>query len=199
MRTISPTLQAHLAARQGFVIRLLFYAWPKNRSTGAVEEVGLWTGATHQDFTIGGDLRSYAGAGGVMAIAPVISAIGLDIRHQRVTLSAIFPEVEDLMRGYDPHRAPAELHRALYDPASRALIEEPHRLFKGFITKAKITRPEAGAMATVDLTLASTARNLTQPLAVRQSDASQRLRAGDRFFKHADVSGEVDVIWGEAG
>jgi hypothetical protein len=198
MRTISPALTAHLAARRGLVVRLLFYAWPKNRTTNAIEEIGLWTGSTAQEFTIEGDTRTYIGAGGVMSVASIVTAIGLDIRHQRISLNNIFPEVEDLMRLYEPHTAPAVLHRALFDPDTRALLEEPHRLFKGAIEKAPSKRPEAGGVATADLSLVSSARRLTRTLTARQSDANQQQRGADRALRWADVSGEIVTPWGEA-
>ena len=37
---------------------------------------------------------------------------------------------------------------------------------------------------------------LTRTLPICKSDAQQRLRAGDRFRRHVDVSGSVDVVWG---
>lgn len=197
MRTFSPALLAHLQARQGFRVRLLLWAVPKNRLTGAPEPVGIWTGSDARSFTIDGAPRPYAGAGGILQIAPIVSAVGTDIRTQRVTLSGVFPEVLEIIRQHDPHRAPCEIHRAVYHPETLQLLDVPHRLFKGWIDKLKDTRPEEGGMATVELSLVSTARALTQTLTAKISDASQQRRAGDRALRYADVAGEVEVAWGD--
>lgn len=197
MRSHSPAMLAYLNARKGFMVRLLFWAEPRNRVTGVPVPIGVWTGSYTRDFTIQGGSRIYAGAGAVLGIAPIVTAIGTEVRTQRVTLSAIFPEIEDIIRLHDARRAPCEIHRACFDPDTLALIEEPRRLFKGRISKAPITRPEDGGLASVQLSLVSSARDLTRTLTAKQSDASQQLRAGDRFLRHADVSGQVDVAWGE--
>lgn len=197
MKTFSPALLAHLQARRGSRVRLLLWAVPKNRATGLPEPIGLWTGSDARSFTIDGSPRPYAGAGGILQIAPIVSAVGTDIRTQRVTLSGVFPEVMEIIRQHDPRNAPVEIHRAVYDPGTLQLIDAPHRLFKGWIDKLKDTRPEEGGMATVELSLVSTARALTRTLTAKISDASQQRRAGDRALRHADVAGEVDVAWGE--
>lgn len=197
MRAVSPTLMAHLQARRGYRIRLLFWAQPKNRTTGALEEVGLWTGSTPREFTIGGEVRTYLGSGAVLQIDRIITGIGLDIRNQRVSLNALFPEVAALMDEYDARRAPVEIHRAFFSTETLDLLDEPHRLFKGFIEKAPETRAETGGTPNVQLTLASTARNLTVALAARQSDANQQQRGKDRFLRYADISGQIPRAWGE--
>ena len=198
MRTFSLPMLAHLNARRGFVIRLLFWAEPRNRLTGDAVPIGVWTGSYTRDFSINGLSRTYAGAGAVLNIASVVTAIGTEVRTQRVTLSSLFPEVEELVRQHEAARAPCEIHRACFDPTTLELIEEPHRLFKGRIARAPITRPEVGGLGTVELSLVSSARDLTRRLTAKQSDASQRRRDDDRFMRHADVSGEIDVAWGAA-
>jgi hypothetical protein len=198
-RAISPTLLAHLQARRGYRIRLLLWAQPRNPGTGLREEIGIWTGSTNREFTIGGETRTYLGGGGVLQIENIVSATGLDIRNQRAALNGLFPEVLALSEDYDARQAPVEIHRAFFSTETLELLDAPQRLFKGTIDKAVTTRAEAGGTATVELTMVSTARNLTQVLAARQSDASQQLRSGDRFLRHADISGEVPVVWGEAG
>ncbi len=76
------------------------------------------------------------------------------------------------------------------------LVAEPHRVFKGLVDELEITRDPSGAVQ-CEMTVASSARYLTRTLTLKRSDASQRLRMNDRFLRYADVSGEVDVYWGE--
>jgi hypothetical protein len=123
---------------------------------------------------------------------------GLVVRMQRLTLSPLSPEVAQMLRGYDPRLAPVEIHRALFYPESRELVAEPRRVFKGWIDQAPITTPEIGGAAMAEVSLASAARALTIPLAAKKSDETQRRRGDDRFRRYADVSGQVEVWWGEA-
>jgi len=123
---------------------------------------------------------------------------GLVVRMQRLTLSPLSPEVAQMLRGYDPRLAPVEIHRALFYPESRELVAEPRRVFKGWIDQAPITTPAIGGAAMAEVSLASAARALTIPLAAKKSDETQRRRGGDRFRRYADVSGQVEVWWGEA-
>lgn len=45
--------------------------------------------------------------------------------------------------------------------------------------------------------MVSVATSLTRSLALKKSDEAQKRRSGDRFRRYSDVSGAVDVWWGE--
>lgn len=197
MRTYDSPTANYLAARAGTVIRILIFAQAKNRSTGLTENLGLWTGAEDRAFTIEGGSRNYFGAGTVMQVPPITYSTGLAVRMQRLTLSPLAPAVGDLIRTYDCRFAPLQIHRALFSTDDGALIAEPHRVFKGFIDEVEVVTPEAGGEARCEVTVASSARLLTRRLALKKSDATQQLRAGDRMRRHVEVSGSVDVYWGE--
>ena len=64
------------------------------------------------------------------------------------------------------------------------------------IDEAQITTPAIGGQGSATITVDSSARALTRTLPICKSDAQQRLRTGDRFRRHVDVSGSVDVVWG---
>ena len=55
-----------------------------------------------------------------------------------------------------------------------------------------------GGEGGVELRIASAARALTRKLELKRSDASHRLRSGDRFRRYAEISGSVSTAWGEA-
>jgi len=196
MRSYSPATAAALASRAGLVAHVLVWASAKNRDTGAVEQIGFWTGDDHQDFTIDAEARSYFGAGGMLEIAPLVMQAGIVVRMQRLVLSPLAPEVAQLFRGYDARLAPVQIHRALFDPDTRDLVDTPHLLFRGWIDAASIVTPEAGGAAQIEVTLAGAARALTRSLPGKRSDEAQQRRAGDRFRRHVDVSGAVEVWWG---
>ena len=76
------------------------------------------------------------------------------------------------------------------------MIEEPHRVLTGFVDEVDLGTPAAGGTSSCVLGIATSARVLTQALALKKSDETQRLRSGDRFRRWGDVSGAVDVWWG---
>ena len=197
MRSYSAPVLSYLQSRDGYLTRSLLWVRARNRGTGAEETIGLWTGEETRSFTIGGIARTYYGAGAMLAIERIVMQTGLTVRMQRLTLSPLAPEVAQLLRGYDAGLAPAEIHRALFDPMTGDLIAEPHQVWQGVIDAAPIHTAEIGATSTVEVTLASAARALTKGLTITKSDAVQRLRGGDRFRRYGDVTGQVKVAWGE--
>lgn len=197
MRSYSPTTAAYFARRGPILAHVLVWLSAKNRSTGATETIGFWTGDDHADFVIGGQTRTYYGAGAALGVDPIRYQAGLTVRTQRLKLSQVAPEVMLALRGYEPRHAPVEIHRALFDPETHALIDMPHRVFKGFVDKAPIPTPVKGGKATLELTIASAARALTVPLSRKRSDASLRARsAGDAFRQYASMADKVETLWG---
>ncbi len=197
MRDLGSATVSHLASRGGICARLLFWIAARNRTTGATETLGLWNGDDVRGIEVGGELRTYHGAGALLEVEPMVMQVGTQVRMQRVSLAPAAPEVLLAIMGYDARLAPVEIHRALFDPASGALIGTPHRVFKGTVDAVELPVPAAGTEGAVQITLASTSRALTRTLASRYSDASMQLRAGDRMFRYADISGAVPVFWGE--
>ncbi|RWR24937.1 hypothetical protein D2T29_22490 [Sinirhodobacter populi] len=194
----SPATANYFATKTRIRARVLFWVRAINRETGAPETMGLWNGDDHRDFVIGGETRTYYAAGSLLSIDPITSQIGLKVRQHRVVLSPLAPEVQQLIRGYEPRFAPVEIHRALFDPDSHALIDEPHRRFKGYIDKIAFKTGPKGEKVTVELTLASAARALTVPLSRKRSDETLRARSpNDGFRRYADVAGTITVKWGQ--
>ncbi len=197
MRDFSSATLAALQSRGGIVARVLIWVEAKNRASGETETMGLWNGADHQTFTVGGEERGYFGAGNVSEAPPVSMAVGLDVRMYRLQLAPLTPEVVQLIRGYDARFAPVEMHRVLFDPVTRRPVDAPHRIFRGYIDEIDITEPEGGGDARCEVIMATSARALTRVLALKKSDEVQSRRQGDRFRRYADISGVVDVWWGE--
>lgn len=195
MRTLPAAVVARRAARVSTHAEILVWVSAKNRSTGAVETLGLWTGADHQDFTIGGVVRPYYGAGNVLQVPDIEASIGIEVRTYQIGLSAISPEVEMLIRGYDPKFAPVEIHRAEFDDAGN-LLGEPERIFKGTVDGTPIITPAIGGEAVATLDVVSNARMLTRHPGVTKSDQVQRARAGDRFRRWGSIAAEVPIVWG---
>lgn len=197
MRAFSPATAAYFAQRTAFVGHILLWVSARNRDTDAVERIGFWTGIDHREFTLEGQVRLYFAAGSFLKMDPIRRRTGLKVQTQRVTLSQIAPPVQMLIRGYEPRHAPAEVHRALFDPLSENLIDEPHLLLRGFVDKATISTPAKNETGNATLEIATEARSLTRALQRFRSDASLRQRAPtDAFRQYASQSETADTPWG---
>jgi len=196
VRDLAPAVAARRAARAATHAETLVWVSAKNRVTGAVETMGLWTGDDHLPFTIRGQERVYYGAGNVLQVPPIQAVIGREVRTIQVSLAATSPEVELLVRGYDPRFSPCEIHRAEYDEDGE-LLAEPERVFKGWVNGAPISTPAVGGSGSISLELVSNARMLTRYGAATKSDQVQRRRQGDRFRRYATLPSASTVYWGE--
>lgn len=195
----SPATSAYLSSRTGYHAAALLWVSARNRTTNALETLGLWTGAEDLAFVIDGETRGYVGAGAMLSIDPIIYSVGLEVRMQRMRLSSIDAAVEQLVRGYDARLAPIEMHVARFDLSNGALIDTPELKLRGTVDEMPIHTPEQGGDGYIDMAIATQSRSLTRTLTVRKSDESQKLRGGDQFRKYADVSGKVTTYWGEGG
>lgn len=196
MRQIDPAIAAHRASRSANIAHVLIWIAARNRQTGAIETLGLWTGDDHYKFIIDGEARLYYGAGAVLECDPIEAATGLDVRNHEIRLSSASPEVLAAILGYNPRFAPVEIHRAEFD-VNGALIAAPERNFRGWIDGSPFTWPEIGGEQDLRVQLVSEARGLTLFSGATKSDACQSRRGGCRFRRYGSVSDTVEVAWGE--
>lgn len=197
MLSYPSAVAAALAARGGIRARVLVWLTAKNRTTGAVETIGIWNGDDHRTITIRGSDRLYHGAGALLDVGQITRETGLTVRTLDVSMSPIAPEVQVALRGYEPRLAPAEVHHAFFDLATDDLLAEPTRVWKGWIDAVSIQTPEEGGEASCTVSIASNAMILTRKAPVKKSDESQRRRdPDDAFFKYADISGQTRIVWG---
>jgi len=186
---------AELEKRAGVVSRRLLWVTGRNRSTGAAESIGLWDGDDVQVFNIGGN-RTYFGPA-IISSEPIRGGAGLDVRYVSVEVGAILPEVEQMLRGYDPRLAAVEMHQALFNAATNVLVTAPRRVFSGALDELRIRTGNDGGPAVAELHLASAARALTKTLPLTRSDAAQRARSsGDLFRRWVSQAGR-EVFVGE--
>lgn len=198
MRALPSQLASFLAARpDGLRVHTLLWISARNRTTGAVEALGLWSGADHQQFDIGGSLRDYYGAGTLLGLDRITYGTGLEVRMHTISLSAISPEVEEAVRLYDARLAPVEVHGLVIDPVTNAIVGAPWAALRGWVDEVEIRTPAAGGEGGIDLRIASASRALTRTLSLKRGDASHQRRGGDRFRRYAEISGSVPVAWGE--
>lgn len=173
----------------------LLWVQPKNRETGQRVDVGIWDGSYEAtSIMVDGAARTYRGAEGIIEVPEITYSLGTDVRTLDVTLGVFDNSVRDIIRQYDARFAPVELHAAIYD-AGMQLIGV-RRFFKGELDKAPVQTEPAGGGVKVTLSMVSSARKGARHLALKKSDASHRLRGGDRFRRYGDLGTVADAKWG---
>lgn len=198
MRDLPIEIQTYVATQPGVKIRQLLWIIARNRSTGAPEEHGLWSGEDHQVFTVDGEGRTYYGVGQFIDWGQLQVESTLNIRKLSAAVSAITPEVEEVLRTFDPKFAPVQVHLAFFDPETNNLVGNPYRVFKGWIDKFPVRRPANGSDAQGTIDMVGHTRILTRQLALKRSDETQRQRAaGDTFYNDVAITGQVQTPWGE--
>lgn len=197
MRDRSPLITSFYQTRKGRHARLLIWIQAKDRTTGLPKPMGLWNGDDTQDFVIGGQTRTYHGAGPVIEIDPITYQVGLRVRTQRIVFSALSPAVQTVLLQDDPRMAEVQMHVADFYPETHNLIDEPERIFKGNVDGSPLTYPPEQGNAVCVLKLLSAAANLRRPLTLKKSSAALLERApGDNFRRYTGV-GPVTTSWGE--
>ncbi|MCJ8139350.1 hypothetical protein [Falsirhodobacter halotolerans] len=199
MRDIPAAIAAARAERAGIISHHLVWIEARDRATGNNATLGFWTGDDHQDFTIGGTVRTYYGAG-VMAgkaLPEFVQEIGVQVREHQLTFSGIAPEVELVVRGYDVRLAPCEIHRAEFSTEDERLLAPPIMVVDGEVSGVNITTPAEGGDAKIALSILSNAVMLTRSLPRKRSDESLRARRpNDPFLQYAKISGSNGDPWG---
>lgn len=198
MRALPASLLAHLAARKDLIVRQALWIEARNRSTGAAETIGLWTGDADISVTVGAVARTYIGAGGLLELPEMSIGVGLDVRSYGVTVSAIAPEAQQALQGYDARLARCDIHSLFFDPeAPNTLLSVPVRKFVGWIDAADMIEGRDGSFV-ANLTLVSQARGLSVAVQAFRSDATYRAqRADDAIGRYASVA-DTPVYWGQA-
>lgn len=180
-------------------INWLLWAKSKNRSTGAIEASGIWTGAITRLITVAGEARTYYGSGNVLDVSNMNFVAGTNsVQPQTIVLNGLTPEVEAMIRGYEAKQAEIEIHRWYHSPKLRTggTIE---RAIKGRIDKVEFARPavqpgETPGILTCTLTIMTAARRGTKTLALMKSDASHRMAfPNDAGRKYS--SSTAKVVW----
>lgn len=197
MRQFPPEVTSYLANNSGVKARQLLWIVARNRTTGNPESIGLWTGEDNQVFTIDGTPRTYYGCGQFISFGKVAIESNLNVQRLVIGMTPISPEMEQVFRGYDAKMAECEAHEVFYSTETNNLIAPPDRFYKGWIDKLIVTRPQVGGSGEARLDIVSSARILTNRLAIKRSNDSQiKRQSGDTFFLDVNFSGQVQTPWG---
>lgn len=197
MRNLGPEWLTEIDKRGGIRPRVFFRFTAKNRQTGADETLCLWTGADAQQFSIGGQLDTFYGAGAIMTIGRLKNEMGTTIRRMSVTLAHLTPEVTNLIRLYNVKRAPVTIWSMLFSTESGLPLTPAVRRFKGYVDKAPITTAEKGGTSSCTVDMFSVSRNLSRRVPSKFSNDNQKLRnSADNMLQYIGVTGLIQVAWG---
>lgn len=184
-----------LETAEGYEIDWLLWVTARNKATDATETLGLWSGEDTEVITIDGQARTYVGALGLFTVNDLSFGSGTYIRNQSVQIGPLTDEVKAALALYDLRLAPAEIHCRVRFPDG--IGDDIDRRFKGYIEKAPQPNPGFGTEPSANLELVSTARRGTRSPHVKKSDASQKVRSGDKFRQYGSIAGVVTIFWGE--
>lgn len=200
MTEIPAEVLTALQERRGVFAHALYWFTARNRTTGATESLGVWTGDQSQAFVVGGVSRAYHGPV-VLEAGTIRAGLGLNVPGVDLAFADPAPEVEVLLRGYDVRGAPCEIHVVLFNLDTGAQIGPPVKKFSGQVdTLIFSTGPvdEAGqASSSAALGLLPAHERLTVALPAFRSDADQQaVWPGDRFFEHVATAATAEVVVG---
>jgi hypothetical protein len=143
MRAVNAAAQELRETRGGLAERFMVWIEARNRSSNAVEGLGLWTGEDTEEITAL-DLwtnttatRDYQGAGGLLAVSGLQHTAGLEVRPVHVTLSALDATVTAAVREYDARGARVQIWRRTLSAETGLPVGAPEPAFKGFVNRAR--------------------------------------------------------------
>jgi hypothetical protein len=145
--------------------------------------------------------RNYVGGATLLDVPAVVDAIGLEARSITIGLDHIGDALGspmDMVYGNNVRVARVELHRALFDPATRNLVATPLLLFAGRVDGVSVDDAAAGGEGGLSLEAISSAIDLTRISQAMESDEQLKLRSGDRFRRHGDTAGQIETWWGQS-
>lgn len=191
------------ARRNGLVVRDFVSVQAKDRNTGDMDWLCVWNGKVPVTASIikpsdGSTItRDFQAMGSLLQIQAIPGSMGLEVRTIRVKLSKLPDAVLNIFRTYDARMAPIQIHRGLFDPDTRQLVDPAQCRFDGFINNAPIRTPKAGGEGAIEAECVSFARMMTRKSGKLFSDETLKLRSGDRFGKYLDEAGAWRVWWGQ--
>lgn len=199
-----------ISSREGIAPAYFLWIKAKNRTTGAPETMGLWSGWDAVNAEVLDPdtrlpvTRPYQAGGSIVGWPAIPLETGLVVRNVRIRLSQINDAVQNAIRGYDAKHAPIEMHMGFFDPHSMIPVGPAIPVFIGRVNGAPITTPAAGDEGSIELVGVSDTRELTRVNPLKRSDEMQQRRVvsgvPDRFRRYSDVAGGwlQNIHWGEA-
>ncbi|PZX19823.1 hypothetical protein LX81_00286 [Palleronia aestuarii] len=202
MRQVSAVTQARLDAGE-LVLRSFVWIAARRRDTGALAARGWWNdvGTLEAQVIDAQDVvrtRTFIGSGDLMGLGSVPLILGMTAQEVTIQLSLMSQAVAELVREWEPRRAAVEIHRGLFDPWTKLMVEPAARRFIGFVDDPDIPTPAEGQEGTITLRCASLSQELQRSSSAKRSSADQRKRhPGDAFLDYAATIKHRKPVWGD--
>lgn len=202
MPTLSSANQAALAARE-FMARDFITIVGREIGTTTPAPFFFWSdagtvtaGVIDPDTGLPED-RPFYGTFGLVAVGDIPRVSNATVQTVPVLMSLIDPVIEAMIRGHDLKQARIEIHRGLFDPATRRMVDAAYLRFVGFVDEVTIPTPAEGDEAAATLTCNSHSQEMTRSNPDTRSHESQILRSPtDNFFQDAATVGDWELFWG---
>lgn len=202
MRTLHEDVEEALEARR-LVARDFLTVWPKDRSTGAEQEKAYWSGVGNVSADVVNPLtgsatsRSMRGAGTLIQTADIPLVSNVTVQRVPVRLSHIDTDVMSALRTYDLRQARVQIHRGLFNPDTRVLVNAAVSRFVGFVDGAPLETPSENEEGSFQLECVSHTQEMLRSNPEVASDESQKRRnATDNFLQDVATVGEWEIRWG---
>jgi hypothetical protein len=182
---------------------MMLWIEAKNRTTGDVEALGIWTGRDAETITVTDQWtnavanRVFYGAGELLGWEGFKNHSDLVVRPMTFYLSALTPAVIQSVREYDPSGARVQAWRRTYHPNTGLPVGTPEPEGVGWIDEINIPRPTPGGDAVMEMTVVPLMRTLTLPSPRMKSHEAQRRRSSNDFFRKYKATAQLfDIPWG---
>ena len=201
MQNLAPNFITSLQATREIGIAPVYFVWIEatNRSTGATETMGLWSGdediAQNVQTPTGGlATREYMGRVN-LSVADLKLVADLTDEPVTVSMSQIADATQQLVRGYDVRLAYCEIHAT--SRVGGVFSSVPQLQFVGIVDDLEIGTPQVGGEGSIGLVVRS--ELMTQLLSTnpaKSSDSHQKRRqANDRFSEYSGTVQARKVQW----
>lgn len=201
MQNLAPGFVASLQAARDTGIAPVYFVWieAKNRTTGAIEGMGLWSGdediAENVETPTGGlTTREYLGRTNLKVTGLKLVA---DLTDEPVTvsMSQIADATQQLVRGTDVRLAYCEIHST--SRAGGVFSSVPQLQHIGIVDDVEIDTPQVGGEGRIGLIVRSELMTqLQSPNPAKSSDSHQKRRqAGDEFSKYSGAIATRKIHW----
>lgn len=198
MRQLPIEVINHINSGRTLITHVLIWIEARDRNSGEVEGLGLWTGDDVKSFIIKGEARVYHGAGSVLKISPFVSQAQGGAQTWNFQVSSLHEQVIEAIRVYDPRLAPVEVHTSFWDAETHNALADPVREFRGTVMEVELPTPAVGGESEATVTCVPDAWRLTKGHTTRKSQAAIEKRSpSDRFRIYNNISGSVQTAWGE--
>jgi hypothetical protein len=202
MKIYDADFAASLTAARDGQIAPAYFLWvqARDRDTGAVQPVGIWSG--DEDISVavqlpGGstEARTYYGGCNLDIPDGIPYVADLTDNPVRVSISQIADTDQILVRGYDVRLAYCEIHVTTW--TGGALTSAPQLQWVGIIDEAPISTPAAGSDGSIEFSIRSEIMSqLTATNPAKSSDSHQKRRLStDGFCTYSGTVKSWNIQW----